>query len=158
MPTPLDDQVQALAAQAARAAALTGVAAIGAWTAFVDSARAAANAIRALEAADLIYLDGYTQRDVAEAAADDDRAGVSAQAVADWLARHGPTEYATVRKVGTRHDVRWVQLTGSAIANRRHLAALAGQGWRVVPARWQVSRDSAVSAKALWDQLGGDGR
>lgn len=154
MSIPLDAQMQALAAQAATAVASTGLRAIAAWTEYVEAVRATANPIRALEAADLIYLDGCTLRDVAAATGSDDRPPLAYQAVADWLRRFGPTEYATVRQVGDRHEIIWVDVVGSTTANRKYLASLIAAGRRVAPATWRLTRETVPSAKALWDRIG----
>jgi hypothetical protein len=151
--TTIDDQLRRLAGMADEAARKTGVDAVAAWTAYAEATRQAVNQVRALEVADLMFLDGKVLREIADRVYELIERPLSRQAVWEWLARHGPAEYATVAKTGNLYELLWVPVTGT-MQTRRDLKRLQDAGRRIAPARWQITRDSQISNRWLWDRIG----
>jgi hypothetical protein len=130
-----------------------GVWAVAAWTAYAEAVRAAANEIRGLEVADMVYLNGARMREIAEQVAEINGAALTRQAVEQWLALHGPKGYAVAVKTGARYEIRWVPVTGT-VQTRRELLAAREQGQRVAPASWRIDENTRISGKQLWDRIG----
>jgi hypothetical protein len=153
MTATIDELLGDLAEQAAAAAKLRGVEAVSAWTDYAAAVRHAVNKVRALEVADMMYLDGLTFREIIDRLAKTSEDAVSHQAVSEWLKRHGPKEYATVRLGDHGYEVDWV-LVVSLTQTRRELKAMQDVGRRVVPARWGITRDDKIDPELLWQRVG----
>jgi hypothetical protein len=151
--TTIDTGLREMTFEAARIASLTGVNAVAAWTAYADDVRRVVNRVRALQVADLIYLEGLKLREVADQVSAINQVPFSFQNVADLLKRHGPTEYATIARTGGTYEVSWVPVLGSR-QTRRELMAMRDLGRRVVPARWEITREGEIDGERLWDRIG----
>jgi hypothetical protein len=150
----LGGQLLALAEEALAASDRSGVYAVAAWTAYADNVRAAVNEIRALECADLLFLHGAKLREIADAVRDVSGRDLTHQAVAEWITRYGPKQYATVRKHsdGT-HTLSFVPVMGM-VQTRREIAARSNAGQRIAPATWKIDPDTTVDATQLWNRIG----
>ncbi len=150
----IEEQLQALAAQAMEATGLRGTTAIAAWTHFAETVRTTVSQMRALEAADLVYLHGWRLREVANEVAGDGPGGqITHQGVNNWLSTYGPKHYVTVAEDGSVHIV---PVTG-LVQTRRELGAARQAGRRVAPSKWRIAADSPftrVSGKFLWRRIG----
>ena len=139
-----DERLTELAQQAFAAAEQRGLSGLTAWTQYLADTRDTVNHFRALESADLLYLDGMRLREIADALA------VTHQAVADWLKRYGPDSYLTVASHQGRFALHRIPVTGM-VQTRREIAAMRAIGRRVAPARWQVGDDA--DAAEVWTSL-----
>ncbi len=114
-----------------------GIGALAAMVGLPEAIRDVVSRLRALQIADLMYMDG-----------------LSSSAVRFCVNKHGPVEYVAVERVdaGSYRLVR-VPVT-TALDTFRGIHALLNKGLRVAPARWEIDPDQ-VDARELWDRIGG---
>lgn len=109
---------------------------------------------RAAAAADMHYLNDLTMREIAEQVGSG-----SFQAIAQWIATHGPSHYLALSRTGDAGiDTKIIAMDSEDTrVNRGKLRHYRSGGYRIVPACWNVLdgaelRPDTIPQK-LWNDL-----